>query len=251
MKARVIGWRLWRAALDLIMPPLCLSCGSRTAEPRSLCGSCWSQLSFIERPRCPLWGEPFAFDAGPGMLSARALNTPPAWATLTAAVAFNDQAARLVHALKYHDRLEASSLMAQLMYRAARDCLEESEVLVSVPLHWLRLWRRRYNQAALLAHGLADMSHKKHFPQALIRRRETRSQVGLKGKEREANVRGAFSVAEAAQVQVAGKRVVLIDDVLTTGATAGAAARCLLKAGARQVDVVVFALVLMPGHGHI
>jgi ComF family protein len=251
MKESGIGGRLREAAIDLIMPPLCLSCGSRTAEPRRLCAPCWSQLSFIERPRCPMWGEPFAFDAGPATLSARALTTPPAWATLTAAVAFNDQAARLVHALKYHDRLEAASLMARLMYRAARDCLEEGEMLVSVPLHWLRLWRRRYNQAALLAQALAGMSDRQHFPQALKRHRGTRSQVGLQGKEREANVRGAFSVAETAKIQVAGKRIILIDDVLTTGATAGAAARSLLKAGARQVDVVVFALVLLPGHGHI
>lgn len=124
-------------------------------------------------------------------------------------------------------------------------------MLVSVPLHWLRLWRRRYNQAALLAQALAGMSDRQHFPQALKRHRGTRSQVGLQGKEREANVRGAFSVAETAKIQVAGKRIILIDDVLTTGATAGAAARSLLKAGARQVDVVVFALVLLPGHGHI
>jgi ComF family protein len=198
-----------------------------------------------------MWGEPFAFDTGPGTLSARALATPPVWTTLTAAVAFNDQAARIVHALKYHDRLEATTLMARLMYRAGRDRLSAGEAIVPVPLHRLRLWRRRYNQAALLANALAGMAQRQWLARALIRHRPTGNQVGLKQREREANVRGAFSVPEAAQAQVAGKRIVLIDDVLTTGATAGAAARSLIKAGARQVDVVVFALVLLPGHDHI
>lgn len=198
-----------------------------------------------------MWGEPFAFDAGPGTLSARALATPPVWTSLTGAVGFTDQAARLVHGLKYHDRLEAAALMARLMHRAARDHLSQGELLIPVPLHWFRLWRRRYNQAALLAQALAHMSRRPYLARGLVRRRNTRSQVGLDHKQREENIRDAFSVPQAAQPHVAGKRIVLIDDVLTTGATAGAATRSLLEGGAEQVDVVVFALVLQPGHGHM
>jgi ComF family protein len=251
MKAKE-GWKhVKRSMLDLIMPPLCLGCLGRTGEPQSLCGSCWSNLSFIEEPRCPLWGEPFAFDAGPGLVSPRALQSPPEWSSLTAAVTFNDLAARLVHALKYQDRLEGATLMGRLMYRAAKTMLERCDLVMPIPLYRWRLWRRRYNQAALLGEALAVQSGKVFAPRSLLRHRRTKSQVGLDPKARERNVKDAFSVAEAHRGRVAGRRVVLVDDVLTTGSTARAATRCLLEAGAVQVDVVVFALVLKPGHGHM
>jgi ComF family protein len=251
MKA-VENWkRLTRSALDLIMPPLCLGCRGRTDEPNSLCSSCWSKLSFIEEPRCPLWGEPFAFEAGPGLLSVRAIQSPPEWHGLTAAVTFNELAVRLVHALKYHDRLESARLMARLMARAAQASLNTCELVVPVPLYRWRLWRRRYNQAALLAEMLAAIFGKAYAPHVLTRHRRTRSQVGLDAKARERNLRQAFMVGDTHRGQISGKRVVLVDDVLTTGATARAATRCLLDAGAAQVDVTVFALVLMPGHGHM
>jgi ComF family protein len=251
MKA-VWSWeRVKRDALDLVMPPLCLSCHERTGEPQSLCSSCWSQLSFIEKPRCPLWGEPFAFDAGAELVSARALQSPPQWKTLTAAVAFNELAARLVHALKYQDRLESATLLGRLMHRAARATLETCELIIPIPLYRWRLWRRRYNQAALLAQILAAKSGRIYAPYELTRHRRTRSQVGLDTKARERNLKEAFAVRGAHGGRIGGRRVVLVDDVLTTGATARAATRCLLEAGAAQVDVVVFALVLMPGHGHM
>lgn len=238
-------------ALDVIMRPLCLSCAARIDQPGSLCAVCWSQLSFIDEPCCAMWGEPFAYDAGAGLLSARALARPAPWSRLSAAVIFNDQAARLIHALKYHDRMETAGLMARLMRRAGQNILREDGMLVPVPLHRFRLWRRRYNQAALLADALAQMSGLACRPELLVRHRHTRSQVGLQQKEREANIRAAFSVPETAQLAVAGKRIVLLDDVLTTGSTLWAAAETLLKAGAGQVDVAVFALVPMPGQAHI
>lgn len=251
MKA-VESWkRIKRSVLDLIMPPLCLGCLARTGEAQNLCSTCWSNLFFIEEPRCPLWGEPFAFDAGPGLLSPRALNMPPEWSSLTAAVAFNDLAARLVHALKYQDRQESATLMSRLIYRAAKTKLERCELVVPMPLYRWRLWRRRYNQAALLANALAAESGKIFAPCSLLRHRRTRSQVGLDTKARERNVKDAFSIGEAHRNSVSGRRVALVDDVLTTGSTARAATRCLLEAGAVQVDVMVFALVLKTGHDHM
>lgn len=251
MKAAKRWKTITRSALDLVMPPLCLGCLRRTGEAQSLCSSCWSSLSFIEKPHCPLWGEPFAFEAGPGLLSPRALQIPPEWSSLTAAVTFNDLAARLVHALKYKDRLESATLMARLMSRAAQATLEKCELVVPIPLHRWRLWRRRYNQAALLAETLAAKSGRVYAPRLLVRHRHTRSQVGLDTKARERNLKEAFRVAEAHRGKLSGNRVALVDDVLTTGSTARAATRCLLEDGAAQVDVVVFALVQMPGHGQM
>ncbi|HKG73918.1 MAG TPA: ComF family protein [Aestuariivirgaceae bacterium] len=238
-------------ALDLIMPPLCVSCAARVVLPGNLCAACWSQLSFIEEPCCAMWGEPFAYDAGPGLLSARALARPAPWSRFSAAVIFNDQAAKLVHGLKYHDRMETAALMAKLMWRAGQNLFGGAGVLVPVPLHRFRLWRRRFNQAGVLAHALAQISGLEYRPELLMRHRQTRSQVGLRQKEREANLREAFSVPESLRLAIAGKRVVLVDDVLTTGSTLWAAAETLLNGGASEVDAAVFALVPMPGQGHI
>ncbi len=246
------GWRqIYTGLLDVLLPPLCLMCNGRVALARGLCSGCWSQLQFIDEPRCPKWGEPLTFDGGPGVLSARALAREPAWANLRAAVIYNDASRRLVHALKYHDRLEAALLMARLMHRTAGDVLPNQALLVPVPLHRWRLWQRRYNQSALLARHLAILSGAEDKPELLVRQRATPSQVGLGEAERQANLRGAFQVPDRYLGQVVGRHVVLVDDVLTTGSTAGAACQCLLGRGAARVDVIVFAVVTHPAAIHM
>ena len=243
--------RMWRGVVDFITPALCMSCRVPVSEPASLCPACWSSLRQIDEPVCEMMGTPFAFDQGEGALSAAAVADPPAWNRARAAVAFDEVSRPLVHALKYHDNQEAGLLMVRMMARAGRSLLSDADVLVPVPLHRLRLWTRRFNQSSYLAKGLAWRAGKPWRGDILLRVRPTRPQVGLDDGERRRNVRGAFRVAAGGIAGIAGRRVLLIDDVLTTGATAGACTEALKDAGAAKVDVLTFALVLRPARLHI
>lgn len=243
--------RLWRSVLDVVTPPLCLSCSTLVDEPASLCVACWDRLRHIDEPVCDALGTPFAYDQGEGALSAAALSDPPAWDRVRAAVLFDDEAAKLVHALKYRDRPEAGLLMARMMARAGRRLLGEADVILPVPLHWLRLWRRRFNQSAILAQRLALVSGTPWRHDVLLRGRRTRAQVGLDQEQRRRNVRNAFTVRPDRLAAVAGRRVLLVDDVRTTGATAEACALALRKAGAARIDLLTFALVPLPAKPHI
>jgi ComF family protein len=240
-----------RRLADLIIPPQCLICRERVLEPGSLCSSCWQKLVFIEEPCCDKLGIPFAYDQGEGAVSAAAEAAPPPWNRARAAVAFNDSARDLIHALKYRDRHEACLVMARLMARAARPLLSGAHAIVPVPLHRRRLWRRRYNQSALLGQNLTLLTGCRFAPELLIRSRSTRQQVGLDHDERRKNVRRAFTVPAHMSPYVVGQNLLLVDDVLTTGATASAATEALKRAGARRVDVLTFALVLEPRRLHI
>jgi ComF family protein len=242
---------LGRWGLDWLIPPQCLACRDEVARASGLCVACWSKLSFIEAPFCEKLAIPFPYDQGQGALSAAALADPPLWDRARVALIFDDAARAMVHALKYRDRHEAGLLMARLMLRAGADILAGADGLIPVPLHRLRLWRRRYNQSAILARHISRDSGRPFCPGLLRRLRSTRSQTGLDQEERRRNVMGAFIVPEESRPLVVGKCFVLIDDVRTTGATLEACTRALKKAGAAQVDVLTFALVHKPKHLHI
>src|SRR6516165_10238600 len=136
-----------RRVLDLALPPLCAAC-REPVEGRGLCPACWSRLSFITRPYCERLGTPFVYDPGPGILSMEAIADPPAYNRARAAVRFNEISRALVHALKYGDRLDLAPMMGRWISRAGRELLDEADALVPVPLHWRRLWARRFNQSA-------------------------------------------------------------------------------------------------------
>ena len=244
--ARRFAARLARAALDTLYPPTCLACRAATGSHGALCPRCWASMRFIERPFCERLGTPFEQDLGEGLLSPQALADPPAYGRARAVARFEDGPARkLVHRLKYSDRADIARPMARWMARAGADILADADCLAPVPLHPLRLWRRRFNQAALLAHGVARAAGKPCETGALRRVKATVSQVGLSRAERAENVQGAFRAAADAAVR--GRKVVLVDDVMTSGATANAASRALLRAGAARVDVLVFARVVTGG----
>ena len=252
--ARRVSGVLWRLArhmgsglLDFVLPPVCPVCRKPIDRPHALCPQCWGRLRPIERPYCERLGIPFGYDLGPGALSAEAIASPPVYDRARAAVLFEDVARDLVHGLKFHDRTELARPIGRMTARAGRELTVDADVIVPMPLHRSRLFTRKFNQAALIAHVVAAECGLPVDVGSLARIRATLPQVGLSEGEREANVRGAFRVAEAARAAIAARRVVLIDDVLTTGATVSAATRALKRAGAARIDVLTFARVAPGG----
>lgn len=241
-KAGVLASR----ALDLVYPPVCIACRRATSGHFGLCPACWTQVRFIERPFCERLGTPFDVDLGqPGLLSPEAIANPPVFSRARSVALFDDGPARLiVHRLKYYDRLEIARPLGRWMARAGADLIDTADLLVPVPMHRLRLASRRHNQAALLAAAISRETGVPAAMQALERVKATPPQVGLSRTQRAANLQGAFRPGAEGRLAVLDKRIVLVDDVMTSGATANAASRALLRAGARSVDVLTFARVV-------
>lgn len=214
-----------------------------TVEPGALCGPCWARMPFITRPYCERLGTPFAFDVGGPLLSPEAIAEPPAFDRARAVALHEGDARGFVHRLKFSDRLDLARPMGRLMAASGREVLEEADLLVPVPLHWTRLLWRRFNQSLALAEEVAHHSGVRVATTALRRTKRTPQQVGLSRAQRRANLQGAFQVPDAARFEIEGRRIVLIDDVHTTGATLNACARVLRRAGASNIDVLTFTKV--------
>lgn len=232
---------------DWILPPACLSCRTPLTGHDALCATCWNRIDFIRPPLCDRLGLPMPFDTGGTMISAAAAADPPDYGRARAVAHYRGVMRELIHDLKFHDRHDARQIFGRWMVSAGAELLVGADVLVPVPLGRWRLLARRFNQAALLAQEIARTSGVPCEPLALVRRRATASQVGLTRLERRENVRGAFAVATGRGDRIRGRNVVLVDDVVTTGATAGACARALKRAGAARVDVLALALATGAG----
>lgn len=231
--------------LDLLLPPRCLGCGGEVEAPGQLCGNCWGGLSFIADPCCGRCGRPFHATRTSAPFCADCLRDPPAYDRARAVLVYDDASRDMVLAFKHGDRTDAAPTYANWMARAAGPLLERGvDLVVPVPLHRWRLLRRRYNQSALLAQVLARHTGVPFRPAALSRVRPTRSQGRLSAAGRARNVRGAFA---ARPEQVKGRSVLLVDDVLTSGATLSACARTLKRVGAREVFAVTLARVVRGG----
>ncbi|MBV2141889.1 ComF family protein [Falsochrobactrum sp. TDYN1] len=233
-----------RSGANLLFPAACIGCRMQVSEPGTLCPQCWSQLRFIEKPYCPVLGIPFNHDFGENFMSAEAIADPPPFRRLRSAVLHRGAAQRMAVSLKFHDRTDLAPWMARWMQRAGRELIDDCDVVVPVPLHRWRMWQRRFNQSAELARALTRLNAKPFAPEALKRVRRTQQQIGLGLKERRRNVDGAFRVPKESEILVRGCRVLLVDDVYTTGATVKAATRALLRTGATSVDVLTFSRVL-------
>ena len=231
---------------NILFPPVCAGCRRQVSEPGALCGECWPQLRFLEKPWCAVMGTPFRQDMGEDIHSADAIADPPPFERARAAVAYSGVARQLVQGLKYNDRTDLAVSMARWMVRAGAELVEDAAVIVPVPLFWRRFFFRRFNQAAELARAIAVLVDRPFAPGAVRRVKQTRRQVGLSAAERQDNVRAAFIVPASHGIDVSGRRVLVVDDVYTTGATASAVTKALKRGGASAVDVLTFARVL-PG----
>ena len=213
-----------------------------------LCGGCWSRIRFLGPPNCGLCGFPFEFEQGAEMLCAQCAARRPTFDRVRAVLCYDDASKPLVLGFKHGDRTEAAAAFGRWLARAGADFRGPDAVIAPVPLHWSRLVMRQYNQAALLANTLhrAWEGEGLLMPDLLIRNRATPPQGQLAISQRRKNVRGAFSVKQRRIGVVRGRRVILVDDVRTTGATLEAAAGVLKRAGVGAVDVLVLARVLHP-----
>jgi ComF family protein len=236
--------RIGRAALDLVLPPRCLKCGVPIAGSVALCSDCWAQVIFLGPPQCACCGRPFALAAAPDTLCGACLLKRPLYARARAVFRYDDASKGLIIAFKHGDRTDSAPALARWLARTGETLIEDADLIVPVPLHWTRLFQRRFNQAAMLALALGRQSGKPVVPDALERRKRTKPQGRSSRDQRRRNVAGAFAVSRRHRAAIADRRVLLIDDVRTTGATIEACCRALLGAGAASVDVLTLALVV-------
>lgn len=228
-------------ALDVLMPPQCLGCGVIVDAMGTLCPACWPQLRFIEPPLCAVCGVPFEVDLGEGALCGECVRSRPVYGRARAVLVYDDGSKPLILKFKHGDRGEAAVPFGSWMARVGGGMLADADLLVPVPLHWTRLFARRYNQAALLAYAIGGVSRVAVVPDLLVRRKRTPKLGTLGPSARRRALQGAIAIHPRRHHRVAGKRVVLVDDVHTTGATLAACAKALLAAGAERVDVLTLA----------
>jgi ComF family protein len=248
-----IGWirRASFAALDAVLPPQCLSCSAATDGPGKLCAACWAKIMWLGAPLCARCGCPFEFDPlgsadTEALVCGACLRAPPPFARARAVFRYDDASRGLILAFKHADRLHGATAYGEWLARAGAELLSSASCVAPVPLHWTRLAWRRYNQAALLANVAARAAGRPVIPDLLVRARRTPQQGDLGAAARRRNVRRAFRVNARHRDKLAGQRIVLVDDVFTTGATVEECARALLDTGVMAVDVLTLARVVRP-----
>ncbi len=246
----VPGWRervagLGRRVLDLVLPPRCLACGEVVDAQGRLCAECWSGIGFLYGRQCRACGVPLPNVSAEAPICGRCLDEPPAFDRARSALRYDGVARRLVLRFKHGDRIDGTATFAGWMVKAGAELLAQADFVVPVPLHRWRLVQRSYNQSALLAQAIGKAAQKPVLVDGLVKLRATASQQQLDAAQRRLNVRAAdFALGSAAGQLVSDRRVLLIDDVLTTGSTASACARCLIAGGARAVDLLTLARVV-------
>lgn len=233
-------------ALNTILPPRCIGTGEIVDHQGMIAPALWQELDFIAPPYCATCGLPFDFEDSleDTTICGDCLSDPPRFDTARAPLRYNDASRRLLLRFKYGDQQHAAVTFARWLHLAGLDHLKTADFILPVPLHWRRLWQRRFNQSALLAKALSRESGVPYLANTMTRRRFTGPQKGLNRRSRQKNVRMAFTVTPAAKTNIKGKHLVLIDDVMTSGATVNECAKLLKREGAARITVLTVARVL-------
>jgi ComF family protein len=236
--------QLQKTVLDAIFPSGCVNCAEPIDTPGNLCAHCWPKMTYISTPFCETCGFPFEYDAGEDFVCAACLKKPPSYSRARAVLKYDETSRDMILGFKHSDQTNRAPTFAKWMHRAGVELINQCDLICPVPLHHKRLIRRRFNQSALLAKEIGALADKPVIHDLLVRRKSTRSQGGLSAKARLRNVRGVFEVSTAKHSMLKDASVLLIDDVLTTGATVNACSRALLVGGAARVDVLTFSRVV-------
>ncbi len=235
--------RFFNAMVDLVLPERCPCCGTITSSGGPFCAECWQKLHFLNPPWCSTCASPFQFDRGEDAVCASCLNRPPVHDGIRAAVKYDNLSSQVVLRLKYGGKVGVAKMIAKQLARHLPDD-RAGTIITPVPLHWTRMWSRSFNQSALIAAELGRIGGLDYFPDLLVRLRKTPAMRGMSAKERRAAVSKAFAVRPRWETRFSGRKVILVDDVLTTGATSDGCIRALKKGGAASVQLFCWARAL-------
>lgn len=233
--------RLFSLLITMLFPARCSACAKVLPFAHHLCPDCWHHYHFISHPLCHVCGLPFSSDLGIHPVCGKCLSSPPLYHSARAAVMYTPTSRQLIARFKYHDKTAYHHLLSRLLYYAGRNILPQADLIIPVPLHRKRLFKRRYNQSALLAQTLSHLCGVPAHLDILKRYKNTSPQATLKRKDRIHNVKNAFAINPKLKSFLYQKHLILVDDVMTTGSTIHACTDVLLKAGAKQVDVLTIA----------
>ncbi|WP_137109836.1 ComF family protein [Rhodobacter sp. SY28-1] len=237
-----------QGALQLLYPPQCISCAAPVQSDFGLCADCWRDTPFVSGMACDQCGVPLPGpDRDERAICDDCMTIARPWGRGRSALMYAGNGRNLVLALKHGDRMDLARPAAAWMTKVARPILTPGMLVVPVPLHWMRLFRRRYNQAALLSRAVAGLAGLEHCPDAILRKRSTGNQDGKTRDARFANLVGAFTVPTNREARIRDRDILLVDDVMTSGATFAAATEALISAGARSVNVLALARVAKDG----
>lgn len=230
-------------AIDFVLPPRCIISGEEVDQHGTVSPASWASLRFISKPFCSCCGFPFEFSSGEDTLCASCLQTQLHFHKARAALFYDDASRPMILSFKHGDQLHAAQCFRPWLLTAGRELLQDADIIAPVPLHPLRLLKRRYNQAALIANMLSKETSIPYVPDLLRRKRMTQSQGHKNKEQRRKNVRGAFVLNPKHTESIQDKTILIIDDVFTSGATVNECARILKKTGSQQVNVLTLARV--------
>jgi ComF family protein len=231
---------MWKNLINLIFPTRCVACESYNTQA-DICSDCWSKLTFITKPYCNLCSLPFAYEDDQDTICGHCIKQKPQYDKAIAILKYNPDSQKLIHSFKYRDQLHILNYLVNLMSNIGKDIIQEADIIIPVAMYKYKLLKRGYNQAALLAMKIASKNKIPYLPQVLIKKKNSIAQIGLTKEQRIKNIKNTFELNSKFIKQVQGKRILLIDDVITTGSTINECCKILRKASPSKIFVLTLA----------